>query len=1061
MASADATPLEPRQRVPGGPTGGVSVLLHAGDEPDRASSSRPSAHVAYPSGDAVVVTEIRAGIASPSPHVFRPSGDRTRPVTFASWAPGDAHRGLLAVGTRDEIRLYAPPADDSPPSSPAGDDPASSSITETISSTPRTTPRDGSSSTALRSTRRVTCAAWTHDAEGARLATASGFVGDARRRPEDGRPGDDIPGDDIASRRRPSPIAMVVARPRERTPGARRRGTHPRRRARSPPRSARPSPLRRVASRSSGTTSIPARWRRTPKRAAPNTSSTPPRSWLYRGARRLSGEMAPHPEEAALMTHRRRRGRRWTRPPRDSPPTRADRARARPRVRRAGGRANERGGSPRGVRRAVGAGGARGEGAGPRWTSHGRRAPARSRSRGRRGDGTARVVDRGWRPGSARARARTRGEPRRFGLSRGARLSVETRAAFAARAPDVGVWPTARRREGREGRGSRGSFGRDSNRRRVPGRRPRRRRTPRRRRRGRWRRGRWRAGTTETGTGFPGTFPGTLGFGDTARRSSPRRRPRTGTASPPSTRPARRSSGVGATAFDFRRTRSTRAGSALGAGPRGAETRSSSPPRDGARVVGESEEMFELVGGAGRSRAPPTGIVTTSLVDSRREEDEKEKDEDVVERDDGRRSAEDSRAFAAAATLEDGRVAVYASSRATLPSLPDGPSLSSDGPSPSPDGPAGVVGPPAERGGVVAFLHGDDPRAVSLWVLDRSFAWIRIGALRVDAPATATTLSPDASKIAVASVDGSVTVWSAEGDVRGGGRGTPRQTRPRAGSERRARRRDARRAYRGAISARGLSSVSRRLRDERRRVRRASRAVARRRANHRSSTSPSGAITWTPERRQRRRSASDRTGRPRTPRRTETTAERFLLGRAREPTFEPRRVGRVGACAAPPEYHPDALVDWLVRREDHAQESGARRALAYLRDATGTRTTEEETGPVPVAPAELLEGEAGEEGDERGRTGREDECQREGEHRGEGVDGVERACEPVNAASRGPTPDFDPSAFGFGGPAPAPAPAAAPTRSPRVRRRRVRWVRGFRRRRASNGARAASPSART
>ena len=61
MASADAAPLEPRQRVPGGPTGGVSVLLHAGDEPDFASSSRPSAHVAYPSGDAVVVAEIRAG----------------------------------------------------------------------------------------------------------------------------------------------------------------------------------------------------------------------------------------------------------------------------------------------------------------------------------------------------------------------------------------------------------------------------------------------------------------------------------------------------------------------------------------------------------------------------------------------------------------------------------------------------------------------------------------------------------------------------------------------------------------------------------------------------------------------------------------------------------------------------------------------------------------------------------------------------------------------------------------------------------------------------------------
>ena len=95
MASAHAAPLEPRQRVPGGPTGAVSVLLHSGDESDVASPSRPSAHVAYPSGDAVVVAEIRAGVASPSPHVFRPTSDRTRPVTFASWAPGDAgHSGM-------------------------------------------------------------------------------------------------------------------------------------------------------------------------------------------------------------------------------------------------------------------------------------------------------------------------------------------------------------------------------------------------------------------------------------------------------------------------------------------------------------------------------------------------------------------------------------------------------------------------------------------------------------------------------------------------------------------------------------------------------------------------------------------------------------------------------------------------------------------------------------------------------------------------------------------------------------------------------------------------------
>ena len=248
MASADATPLEPRQRVPGGPTGGVSVLLHAGDEPDFASSSRPSAHVAYPSGDAVVVTEIRAGIASPSPHVFRPSGDRTRPVTFASWAPGDAHRGLLAVGTRDELRLYAPPADDSPPSSPAGDDPDlllhhRDDLVDASDDSSRWILLDRVALDA-----DVTCAAWTHDAEGIVLATASGFVGACRlRRPEDGRPGDDIPGDDIPETgddqvqsrwswrgRASEPQALVAAGP---TPRRRRRhrrgGVPPRRRVAS------------------------------------------------------------------------------------------------------------------------------------------------------------------------------------------------------------------------------------------------------------------------------------------------------------------------------------------------------------------------------------------------------------------------------------------------------------------------------------------------------------------------------------------------------------------------------------------------------------------------------------------------------------------------------------------------------------------------------------------------------------------------------------------------------------------------------------------------------------
>ena len=358
MASADATPLEPRQRVPGGPTGGVSVLLHAGDEPDFASSSRPSAHVAYPSGDAVVVTEIRAGIASPSPHVFRPSGDRTRPVTFASWAPGDAHRGLLAVGTRDELRLYAPPADDSPPSSPAGDDPDlllhhRDDLVDASDDSSRWILLDRVALDA-----DVTCAAWTHDAEGIVLATASGFVGACRlRRPEDGRPGDDIPGDDIPETgddqvqsrwswrgRASEPQALVAAGPTLDAAAA----------------TAAETSLRAVA------------WRHDPD-VPPPPPPPPPRNAPRRTPQ------APLPGHVFIVAPvalrrdgaaprgggadddvRRRRDSRLDPTARGIRRRRARIARARPRVRRAGGRANERGGSPRGVRRAVGAGGARG-----------------------------------------------------------------------------------------------------------------------------------------------------------------------------------------------------------------------------------------------------------------------------------------------------------------------------------------------------------------------------------------------------------------------------------------------------------------------------------------------------------------------------------------------------------------------------------------------------------------------------------------------------------------------------------------------------------------------------
>ena len=248
MASADATPLEPRQRVPGGPTGGVSVLLHAGDEPDFASSSRPPRTSPTPPATPSSSPRFARESPRPLPHVFRPSGDRTRPVTFASWAPGDAHRGLLAVGTRDELRLYAPPADDSPPSSPAGDDPDlllhhRDDLVDASDDSSRWILLDRVALDA-----DVTCAAWTHDAEGIVLATASGFVGACRlRRPEDGRPGDDIPGDDIPETGDDQVQSRWSWRGRASEPQALvARGTHPRRRRRH--RRGDVPPRRRVAS---------------------------------------------------------------------------------------------------------------------------------------------------------------------------------------------------------------------------------------------------------------------------------------------------------------------------------------------------------------------------------------------------------------------------------------------------------------------------------------------------------------------------------------------------------------------------------------------------------------------------------------------------------------------------------------------------------------------------------------------------------------------------------------------------------------------------------------------
>ena len=108
MAPGERTRLDVVQRVPGGPTGALATLPHAWEAREGGTpASLASAHVAYPSGDAVVILEVLDGALAPGDaHVVRPASAR------GAEPPDDATCSFVAFGRGAELHVYAPPATD-------------------------------------------------------------------------------------------------------------------------------------------------------------------------------------------------------------------------------------------------------------------------------------------------------------------------------------------------------------------------------------------------------------------------------------------------------------------------------------------------------------------------------------------------------------------------------------------------------------------------------------------------------------------------------------------------------------------------------------------------------------------------------------------------------------------------------------------------------------------------------------------------------------------------------------------------------------------------------------
>ena len=188
MAPGERTRLDVVQRVPGGPTGALATLPHAWEAREGGTpASLASAHVAYPSGDAVVILEVLDGALAPGDaHVVRPASARgaeppdDATCSFVAWAPGDARRGVVAFGRGAELHVYAPPATDlaasDDASARASSDPATADGAGATERRPAFTPTDRVPLDAA-----ATSAAWTTDGEGLVVTAASGRVGLWRR----------------------------------------------------------------------------------------------------------------------------------------------------------------------------------------------------------------------------------------------------------------------------------------------------------------------------------------------------------------------------------------------------------------------------------------------------------------------------------------------------------------------------------------------------------------------------------------------------------------------------------------------------------------------------------------------------------------------------------------------------------------------------------------------------------------------------------------------------------------------------------------------------------------
>ena len=212
--SADSPRLDVRERIPSGPTGALSVLFEA------EGASVSGAHVAYPSGDAVVVAETRGGVPSTFSRVtFAGDGDEAssprEPASCVAWAPGET-RGALLVARGRDVHLCAPAETFGLETSASAERDDDDDETRARASS---SPREARAH-AWESLERATCAAkvvaaaWTDDGAAFVVAAADGEIrawrvvargtGPARDGEETERESPSVARDEPSARERPS-----------------------------------------------------------------------------------------------------------------------------------------------------------------------------------------------------------------------------------------------------------------------------------------------------------------------------------------------------------------------------------------------------------------------------------------------------------------------------------------------------------------------------------------------------------------------------------------------------------------------------------------------------------------------------------------------------------------------------------------------------------------------------------------------------------------------------------------------------------------------------------------